>query len=66
MCGVLASLFCRNKLKALKYRSMQQLANDVMLIFDNCQLYNQDDSEVFKASKKQRREAKKMMQNYGI
>lgn len=60
------SISHRNKLKASKYRSIQQLANDIMLIFDNCQLYNEDNSEVFKVARKQRREAKQMLQNYGV
>lgn len=47
------------------YRTIKQLADDLLLVFDNCELYNDDTSDIHKESRRQRRELKKLLKFYG-
>ena len=48
-----------------EYRTMRQLADDLLLVFDNCELYNADGSDIYKESRRQRKDLKKLLRFYG-
>jgi hypothetical protein len=55
----------RENINSGKYRTMTQFLEDLMLIYDNCETFNEEGSQIFKESKRQRREIKKVIEAFG-
>lgn len=46
----------RKKLDKSKYKTILDMESDINLMFDNCELYNDSDSEFFIESRRQRKD----------
>lgn len=55
---------CRNKINTRQYNSIEALKQDVLLIYDNCDLYNDADSDLCKEAKKQRKNFRNLIKSY--
>jgi Bromodomain len=59
---ILYCSFIRAKISGRKYPSLEALADDLYLMFDNCQLYNELDSLIGRASAMLKRLLKSTME----
>ncbi|RYH12576.1 hypothetical protein EON65_37885 [archaeon] len=62
----LHNLQCREKLTKRQYAELEELVQDVLLIYENCQLYNMDDSAFSKEARRQKRQLKMFLISHGI
>lgn len=56
----------KKKLKANKYRKNQDFLEDLQLIWDNCQRYNQENSQIFRAALKMEKVSRRILKKYSI
>jgi len=54
----------KKKLKAGKYKTVNDFLEDIQLIWDNCKLYNQEGSQIYKQAFKLEKVQKKLIKKY--
>lgn len=55
---------CLKNLRAAEYKTVEECLDDLQLIWDNCKLYNQDISKIYKTATKLEETTKRSVRDY--